>query len=74
MKNFITSVPAQNTAPKGFKADVIDQIVLLRNFSRLLGVELSLVESKHLVEANQSLIQTAHDFVSFVENVVNSRK
>jgi len=74
MKTFITSVPVQNIAPKGFKADVIDQIVLLRNFSRLLGVELSLVESRHLVEANQSLIQTAHDFVSFVENVVSSRK
>lgn len=73
MSKFITSHPAIKLPPKPFKADSIDQIIMIRGIARFCGVELSLVESKALVDANDQNIRTAHDFVAFVEAVINDR-
>lgn len=74
MSKFITSVSAINRPAKPFKADALDQIIMLRGIARFCGVELSLVEAKQLVDANDANIRTAHDFVAFIEAVINDRK
>lgn len=74
MSKFITAVSGKNNPPKPFKADTLDQIIMLRGLARFCGVELSFVETKQLVDANGGNILTAHDFVALVEAVISSRR
>lgn len=70
----ISPLHGVNQPPKPFKAGTLDQIIILRGIARFCGVELSLVETKELVEATEASIRTAHDFVAMVEAVITSRK
>ena len=74
-QEFITFIPKfpENRLGNHHNLSRIEQIIILKAFTKAQGVETGLDESKHLVEVNENAIHSINDLMRFIKAVTEHR-